>query len=157
MQFTIIDSLYNDNKALIQYLESNNEISLRNIVESNFSKTLCLSAASYFEHQIREILLDFVTERTKSDSLITSIIKIKAIERQYHTYFKWDCNNANTFFALFGSDFKDYMQRAVNNDQAIQNSIRSFLELGNLRNQLAHLDFALFPYKQNCRRNLQSI
>lgn len=133
---------------LLQYLENNNEISLRNIVESSFRKTLLLSAASYFEHQIRECILNFATERTNSDIAIIALIKVKVIERQYHTYFKWDGNNANQFFSLFGSDFKEYMQRVVNEDPELQKSIRSFLELGNLRNQLVHFDFASFPLEK---------
>ena len=66
-------------------------------------------------------------------------------QRQYHTYFDWDEKNANKFFSLFGSDFKDKISKKVEADEELTNSIIAFLELGSIRNKLAHLNFANYP------------
>jgi len=145
MAKTIIDSLYSDYEALISYLDQNAEISHRNTVESYSRKVLLLSSSSYFEHKIRECLLEFATERTNSDTIVLSLIRSKAIERQYHTYFNWEGKNANQFFSLFGDEFKDQMSKFLKTNNDMNQSIRDFLELGYLRNKLVHLDFASFP------------
>ena len=55
MSETIIDSLYNDFLDVRKFLDDSNEISLRSTVDSTFKKTLALSAASFFEDELRKI------------------------------------------------------------------------------------------------------
>jgi hypothetical protein len=98
---TVIDSMYEDFTALIEHLEKSQEISFRDIADSTFKKTLVLSAASFFEDKIRNILLNFISEQTKKHELILAFVESKAISRQYHTYFEWDGKNANKFFFPF--------------------------------------------------------
>jgi hypothetical protein len=143
MKITSIDRLYQDNDALLGYLEHHGEASLKSVVETLFPKTLLLAAASYFEDQIKQSLKDFFGEQ--SHDIVVQFLQNKAIERQYHTYFQWDKNNANNFFGLFGKEFKAFMTAEVNHDQAFKESIPAFLELGRLRNQLVHENFATFP------------
>lgn len=145
MRATVIDSLYNENHALIEYLKDKGEISFLNNVDAHFRKTLLLSIASYFETIIKESLIVFFGEKTNKAELILRFIENKAIERQYHTYFTWDANNANSFFGLFGSEFKEYMKAEVKTNTELDDSIRAFLRLGNYRNQLVHQNFATFP------------
>lgn len=73
---------------------------------------------------------------------ITAIVKQKAIDRQYHTYFNWDENNVNKFFSLFGSTFKEKRKQDVKNNPDLQSAIKSFIELGGERNKLVHQNFA---------------
>lgn len=40
------------------------------------------------------------------------------------------------------------MGKEVKDDPQLQSSIRAFLELGNLRNQLVHENFAVFPLEK---------
>lgn len=143
MNQTAIDRMYSEHQFALQQL-SQAEVSLLNAVNDVFRKALLLSAASYFEHSISNLMLEFVTERAQSDKLIISLLKTKAIDRQYHTYFDWDRGNANKFFALFGSEFKEHVERSVKSDDELRQSIKDFIELGNLRNQLVHRDFATF-------------
>ncbi len=78
-----------------------------------------------------------------NDELIISIIKTKAIKRQYHTYFDWEkSTNANSFFSLFGEDFKNKMAKQVKETPKLETAIRAFLQLGQERNKLVHQNFA---------------
>ncbi len=148
MEVTIIDRLYEDNRALVDFLNKGSENSLSNHVESHFRKTLLLSAASFFETVIKDDLLRFVEERAKGAAPLMHFVKNKAIERQYHTFFNWEQRNANSFFALFGSEFKEFMEAEVKSDTRFGESIRAFLELGAVRNQLVHQNFGTFPLEK---------
>jgi hypothetical protein len=139
-----VDGLYRDTKAVVEYLGSQGELSFSTATSASLRKVLLLSAASYFEQRLQQIIIDFAGERTSSDSALLSLIQKKAIARQYHTYFDWDSNNANSFFSLFGSEFREHMMQHVTADTSLGIAIRSFLELGRLRNALVHLDFAVY-------------
>lgn len=150
MDGTIIDSMYEEFTALIEHLEQSREFSFRDVADNTFKKTLVLSAASFFEDKIRKILLNFVSEQTKKHELIVAFVKSKAISRQYHTYFDWDGKNANRFFSLFGSDFKESASSDVKNNEELDLYVKSFLELGSIRNKLVHLNFASIPLDKTC-------
>ena len=70
------------------------------------------------------------------------------MSRQYHTWFQWDGSNANSFFGLFGSDFRDFMKERIREDEELDGSVRAFLELGRERNRLVHQDFGTFPLEK---------
>ena len=131
-------------------MEQSGEFSFRDIADNTFKKTLVLSAASFFENKIRKILLNFVSEQTKDHELIVAFVRSKAISRQYHTYFDWDGKNANRFFSLFGSDFRDSASADVKNNERLNLYVNSFLELGSIRNRLVHLNFASIPLDKTC-------
>lgn len=139
---TIIDSLFKEFTDLLDFLDRSKEISLRSTVDANFKKTLALSAASYFEDEIRTILTRFVDVKSNSNTLLNSFVRNKAIARQYHTFFDWRGNNANTFFSLFGDEFKRSAIEDIKADPELTKAIKDFLDLGNTRNELAHLNFA---------------
>lgn len=145
LQETIIDKIYKDNQELLNYLESQQEISLKIQFDTTFKKTLLLSVASYFEEEICKMIQQFVEQVSQNNQYVVSLVKKKAIERQYHTYFQWGCNNANSFFSLFGQDFKDTLTKEINNDETLKSSVKAFLELGETRNKLVHLNFASYP------------
>ncbi|MEW6380112.1 MAG: HEPN domain-containing protein [bacterium] len=145
MDKTIIDTLYEENQVLDEYLIRHDEISLRSNFDSNFRKTLLLSIASYFEYLIKNHILEFAEEQARAAEPLIEFLKNKAIERQYHTYFQWDARNANAFFGLFGSGFKDFMREEIAKDTELQASISAFVELGQVRNQLVHQNYATFP------------
>ena len=142
MAETIIDSLYNEFVDLLKFLDDAKEISLRSTVDATFKKTLALSAASYFEDELRKLLLKFVDKKSNSNELLISLVRNKAIARQYHTFFDWRGKNANSFFALFGDEFKRSAIADVEENSELKESIKDFLDLGNTRNELAHLNFA---------------
>lgn len=104
---------------------------------------MLLSAASFFEKEISDTLVKFASSHTGDNELIISIIKQKAISRQYHTYFDWDSGkNANKFFSLFGNRFKESMVDKVRADERLDSAIKSFLEIGQERNKMVHQNFA---------------
>lgn len=140
---TIIDQQYESGNSLVDYLKNQQQITFFNEAENNFRKTILLSSASYFEKEISETVIEFAKSHTDNNELVISIIKQKAVSRQYHTYFDWDkATNANKFFSLFGEDFKNKMIKKVKDDHKLDKSIKSFLEIGQERNKMVHQNFA---------------
>lgn len=142
---TIIDRLYDDNRALLEYLNKAGEVSLASLVNEGFRKALALSAASYFESLIQDAIVRVVDQCTGGAGGVLEFVKNKAVERQYHTYFDWDRRNANKFFGLFGAGFKEFMTKKIQASADLESSISAFMELGSIRNQLVHQNFAVFP------------
>lgn len=148
---SIVDRIYQDNLDLLHFLEDNNELSFTAEFNIVFAKTLLLSAASYFEHEICRMIQSFIERKTHSNECIIAIVKQKAIERQYHTYFAWkdwQKGNANSFFALFGDAFKTKISQEVKSDSNLKSAVSAFLELGNERNKLVHQNFADCPVEK---------
>jgi hypothetical protein len=141
---SVIDVLYSEHLELRDYLEKQKEITLRRIIETNYPKVLALSAGGYFEQRVTSIIMQHVKSEANDDIVVVSFVENKAIKRQYHTYFQWDGNNANAFFGLFGEDFRRLMAEHIRSDQDLDESIRAFLRLGNLRNEIAHSDFGTY-------------
>ena len=48
------------------------------------------------------------------------------------------------FLGAFGSSFKPFMETRVKGGGNLEESIRAFMEMGALRNQLVHQNFATF-------------
>jgi hypothetical protein len=144
MKQNIIDTIYKENLELLNFLEERNEPSFNTQFNAIFTKTLLLSIASYFEHEICKMVQVFIEHKAQRDECIIAIVKQKAINRQYHTYFDWEGKNANKFFSLFGSNFKEERSREINNNPILKSAIISFLELGNERNKLVHQNFASY-------------
>lgn len=139
---TIIDQQYLSGNSLVDYLKEQKELTFYSEAENNFRKTILLSAASYFEKEFTDILFDFAKSQSNENEMIMSIIKQKAISRQYHTNFDWDKSNANKFFTLFGTEFKAKMNNQIKENAELDKSIKAFLEIGNERNKMVHQNFA---------------
>lgn len=144
---TPVDRLYEESTSVLRALGTS-EPSLAIAASDNFRKALVLAAASYFEHRVSSCVLEFVQERANGSSLVVAFVKNKAVSRQYHTWFKWDDSNANQFFGLFGSEFKQMMTDRVKASDELRISIRAFLEVGNERNKLVHQDYASFALEK---------
>lgn len=140
---TIIDKMYNDGQQLLDYLSSQNQLSFKSEAENNFRKNLLLSAASYFEKEVSDTIVNSAKSHTNDNALIVALVRSKVVARQYHTYFDWDqATNANKFFSLFGEEFKCQMAAKVKYDINLNNSIKSFLEIGAERNKMVHQNYA---------------
>lgn len=140
---TIIDVQFRDNKEILDFLEKQNEISFRNDMDNKLKKILLLSAASFFEKEITELVVNFVNSKTLGNDLIVSFVKNKAINRQYHTFFDWKGKNVNSFWGLFGSDFKKEADKEIK-EKELETKVHAFLELGELRNNLVHQNAGTF-------------
>lgn len=155
MPTNIVEKIFEEFRVLIKYLEENNEISLKNEADNNFKKVLILTIASYFETKIIEILLSFISKKSNNDEIIVSLIKNKALNRQYHTFFDWNGSNANQFFSLLGEDFKKEATWDVKNDSIIGEGIKAFIEAGRLRNELVHRNFGIYTIDKTANEVLE--
>ncbi len=136
-QPSVVDRLYSDFELIIRKLDVS-EISLRNSAEEIFQKSLYVAIGSYFERRIGTIVLELVGESSSHSRLATEFVRKKAVSRQYHSYFDWDKANANSFFGLFGAEFKAYMAEYVNENPEYGDAIRAFMRVGDVRNEVAH-------------------
>ena len=71
-----------------------------------------------------------------SNQAVIALIKQKAVERQYHTYFDWERRNANKFFSHFGDEFSNKCKGEVKERDDLGEAISAFIELGEMRNKL---------------------
>lgn len=144
MSVSPIDTIYNDNKALLDFLEQHREYSFKSNLDNLFKKNLIMASASYFEDSIKNMIIDFISKEANSNDQVLSFLRSKGVERQYHTYFDWKTPSANPFFGLFGESFKNDILQNIRGDEALKKSVSDFLELGQLRNRLIHENFVTF-------------
>ena len=147
MGSTIVDRLYLEFQEIVDNLDQT-ELSLRVAAEQILQKSLLVAAASHFEHEVKSQITNLVMKQDGGNELILEFLRNKAIERQYHTYFQWRGNNANSFFGLFGEGFKAHMTKRVKTDRDYEEAISAFLELERERNRLVHEDFGNFPLEK---------
>lgn len=147
-----VEILNQEYQSIVGFLEQNGQPSLSSDVNRYFKKVFVLSSASYFEHKIQEILVQFISRETNNNSLAINFFKKKAIGMEYHTYFTWGeknnpdkpGKNANSFFSLFGDDFKKQVEAEIKASVTLEVAVKSFLEIGHLRNILVHSNFAAY-------------
>ncbi|EMN90594.1 MULTISPECIES: HEPN domain-containing protein [Leptospira] len=137
----IIELLQKDFNDINSILEKEGEISLSANYKSIFTKTLVMTIATAFEEKVKDLIHSAFN--TSENIMLKEFINNKGLKRQYHTLFNWENKNANSFFSLFGQDFKKFMEDKVKENKEFDSSIVSFLEIGNQRNKLAHLNFYL--------------
>jgi hypothetical protein len=145
---TIVDRIYQEYKDITSFLDAAGEISLRSAADETFRKSLLLAAASYFEKEITSHIIEYISTTTNNNVMLLAFIKNKALSRQYHTFFNWEANNANTFFGLFGEGFKVKMKTYIDSNESFESSIKDFLELGRDRNRLVHQDYGSFTLEK---------
>lgn len=147
-----VDTLHDEYASIVSYLNDHGQPSLSSDVNKYFKKIIVLSSASYFEHRIQDILVKYISSATNNNKNIINFFKKKAIGMQYHTYFSWGekdkpekpGKNANTFFSLFGDEFKKEAEQKITSSQELQESMKAFIEIGHLRNILEHSNFAAY-------------
>jgi RiboL-PSP-HEPN len=145
---TVIDALYQQNREALTVVSDAQEVSIASDLDNKLKKHLIMAAASYFETEIRNAIEDFAANASRNNPAIIALIKNKALERQYHTYFAWETRNANRFFSHFGEPFNTRCREDIKGRQDLAEAASAFLELGEMRNKLAHLNFALFPIEK---------
>lgn len=153
---TPVDAVLAHYVSIIDYLRDNDEISLQIEAESNLRKVLVVSAASYFEDQVKLHLREFIAECSQGNARIVNIFDDKIVERQYHTLFDWKGTKANTFYGMFGQEFAEMMKRIVRESELIDSQVRAFLELGLLRNQMVHQNFASYYFDKTMEEIIAS-
>ncbi|MFR9676957.1 HEPN domain-containing protein [Streptomyces sp. TR02-1] len=135
--------MYDDHTGVLDYLGGQQQASHHATLQTTLPKVLLLAAASEFEERVSRALRDHVATHT-SDFKLIELIDQKAIRRQYHTLFDWDTRNAGKFWSLFGQEFKSGMKRHCAQDANLTAHISAFMEIGSLRNQMVHNNYASF-------------
>ena len=144
-----IEELWSDHRDLVAYLQSRSQLRLQSRVEDAFSKTLIIAAASYFETRLSQSIVELYYETTREADALAQFVKKQAIGRRFAQLFEWGnegrtSQNANSFYRKFGPEFKSYMEGKVREDISLDQSVKAFLEIGNLRNQMVHGNYADF-------------
>lgn len=135
-----ISSLKNQYEELVSYCKINNEITFETYINDVYRKVLLLSAASYFESEIIEIIKSYVAIKSNNNIKIISLLENKTLLRQYHTFFDWHANNANQFFGLFGAEFKELAKKEIIKNH-LEDAQSAFMSIGSERNNLVHNNF----------------
>jgi hypothetical protein len=151
MAESIIDKIYADHELLTQYLAQHAEPSFSQMVIDDFRRMLALSIASLFEQMITDAILKFCTIKGAGDTGLFCLVRMKAVERQYATYFAWNDKNANPFYKLFGDGLGVSMKDEVKKKPELKAGCEAFLELGYLRNCLVHQNFATFAFEKTAQ------
>lgn len=135
-----IQTLIENYQELESFLKSQGMISESIDLSDHYRKILLLSCASYYETKITNIIQEFVT-KTSNDERVVCFLNNKALNRQYHTLFQWNGNNINNFLGLFGSNYKESVQKKIDDNEELKKYIRAFLNIGNERNKMVHENF----------------
>jgi hypothetical protein len=139
-----LNKFYSDHQALGEFLLKSGELSFAVEAGNNFRRSLVLAVASFFEHEICEIIRQMPAQHANGNSMLTALIEAKAISRQYHAYFDWDNLSANKFFGSFGDACKTAFLAKTKADASFKASVMAFLELGQTRNRLVHRNYVQF-------------
>jgi len=145
----VIDRLYAKQVELLEYLISQKQLSYKLDVEYEYKKSLVVSIASFFETSIQNMIVEYCNKVSSDDKLLYELVKKKAIDRQYHTYFAWGTPNANQFFSHFGKEFKDRLNKEINKNNSLKSGEAAFMYIGSERNKLVHQNFATGGIEKN--------
>ena len=144
-----IERLCEEHDELIEHLLATGRITWKTRADDQFAKALLIAVASRFEARLTACVVETFESATGGSDALVSFVQNQAVERRYHTWFSWgDAKNANRFFRLFGEEFKNVMEAKVKNDPDLDDAVKAFLELGRLRNELAHEDYATFSMQK---------
>lgn len=135
-----INALHQEYNELIEFCRDNKQVSFEMYINDTYKRALLLSAASYFEMTISKAIYDFAGLRSHNNPEIVALVNNKAIQRQYHTLFDWDSNNANKFFRLFGEPFKQKARHLIQ-EKGLADAEMAFITIGRERNILVHQNY----------------
>jgi len=141
MHSSSIQVLKEDYDALMAFFIETEQPSFQISINNAYRKNLVLSAASFFESEIKKTILNHTRTVSRGDEKLVTFIDSKVLARQYHSLFDWDAKNCNKFFKCFGEVVKDAARSQLIRDDLIQSEI-AFLEMGAERNRLVHQNFS---------------
>lgn len=124
-------------------LSSAGHLSLLVTAEDVFRRNLLISAASYFEHDLCKRIDSVFSSKGYSEECV-SLIRSKAIARQFYSYFDFKSSNTNRLFSAFGDACKERAVVALKGDSELRDSQNSFLHICAMRNNMVHENFAAF-------------
>lgn len=133
-----VEALYDDYEALrddLAHLPS----SLASINRA-YHKHLLVAAASSLEdiakHHVPSLFREYGNAR------LAEFIANQVMSRGFHTLFDWKAQSAQGFFSFFGKDCGRAFKATMKKDSELKLQHDAFMNLGSLRNQVVHNDFA---------------
>ncbi len=147
---TPIEKMYAENKDLLDFLTASNEITHRRVADDSFRKGLALSSASLFETLLTDALVQYANYHSSQNQCLMSMLKVRVFTKQFHTFFEWKDKNAGSFFKLLGEELGETLKRECKNEP-LKTALSSFLELGQLRNELVHQNFVTYPLEKTAQ------
>lgn len=139
-----VEQLYADCQRLVDTLNAQYLISDAAFANDLARKALAVAAASAFESDITALLESFADQVTSGNDYCSSLIRTRIVARQYHQLFDWKTTSAGGFFANFGKEARKFYDDSVRADALLGQAVRDFLDLGNLRNEIVHIDFSTY-------------
>ena len=133
---TAIDNLVQRQDAVLSFLRQANQLSMALDFEDSYRKLLVMACGSQFETYLVAHICDYA--KVAADERIAELVKNKAMSRQYHSLFKWDAANVNSFLGVFGETYKGRVSKQLASDEVLMKGVRDFLQIGAERNRLAH-------------------
>ncbi|MCL5680371.1 MAG: HEPN domain-containing protein [Candidatus Marsarchaeota archaeon] len=130
-----LDLVYDNFNAIIKRLKEADELSTSSLVETTLSKLIIVSAASFFETDIKEAIYSLSPD-LKSRSLVE-----KFLDRNFWNLFDSKFESMNRFLGNFGDEFKVSFQKSIRDDKNLKDSETSFLRLLSLRGEIVHGNF----------------
>lgn len=141
---SIVLNTMSDHDHLREFLLAEGQVSFAASLETSVPKVALLSAASWIEDRVQQIVLELYQEAIPNEPHRVSFVRSAGIERRYHTWFNWKTPNANSFFGLFGPEFKAFCAEQIKTSETLAGDIAAFMELGRLRNEMVHENFAAY-------------
>ncbi|WP_432245741.1 HEPN domain-containing protein [Arthrobacter sp. G.S.26] len=133
-----VGSLYQDYLDLISDL-SMSPSGLSSLNRS-YHKHLLVAAASSLEDKVKALVPE-IFSRHGTDRLGEFVAK-QVMARGYHTLFEWKSGTAQGFFTSFGDVCGRAFRAALKDNDQLKTQHAAFMQLGQLRNQVVHNDYA---------------
>lgn len=143
---TEVDVVYEKGTHLRKFISSNDPSSLVDY-EDIFRKHLIVSAASYFEKEILGILETWCCQVCHNDEMIVTLVRKKALERQYFRYFDWNIpaeKAVKNFFKFFGPRFADSAGAELTPPSELSEACKDFCQISHLRDTMVHNNYAAY-------------
>jgi len=132
---------FDDRQEISDRLDALGELSLFNTYATDLPRIFIVAAASSFEVQITNQIVAFYRE-VSTHASAAEFVERKALKRTYHTLFSWDGPNVNSFTVLFGPACSAHYRELLTRNVWLEAAAKSFLKLGQARNELVHGDFS---------------
>lgn len=110
-------------------------------ISRSYPRLLVVASASDLEARIKATISTVVKDKVGAS--FSSFTNDRVLARNYHQLFDWNSLTAKPFFSSFGPESGRAFKRARENDVYERNH-KSFMELGERRNQLVHNNFGSF-------------
>ena len=120
-----INQFIQDYQEIKDILLKNSQLSLASSFNRQYTNIFIIVLASKHESLISRIIIEFC-KMNSSDERIIHLLKMKCLDRQYHTFFNWDSNDIGPFLTMFGKKFKDEIKSKIKDDDELNLSIKGF-------------------------------